>query len=125
MSTEERRIRFRIDFSRILSVLSDQIYQSPLALLRENTQNAFDAIRMRIALGQSFDPAIQVTVSPDSIVIVDNGIGMTVGRDRGKLLVRGLQAAKTRMQHSCRHRRNLRNRSDGKLWHRQRTCRRE
>ena len=34
----------------------------PLALLRENTQNAFDAIRMREALGADFVPVIRVQV---------------------------------------------------------------
>jgi molecular chaperone HtpG len=76
MSTD-RHIAFKVEFSRILELLADQIYQSPLALLRENAQNAFDAIRMRAALGQMFDPSITVTVSSDEIVVVDNGIGMT------------------------------------------------
>ena len=49
MSNVERKIAFKVEFSWILELLADQIYQSPLALLRENTQNAFDAIRMRIA----------------------------------------------------------------------------
>ena len=44
MTSREKRITFKIEFSRILDLLADQIYQSPLALLRENTQNAFDAI---------------------------------------------------------------------------------
>lgn len=75
--SNDRRIAFKVEFSRILEVLADQIYQSPLALLRENTQNAFDAIRMRAALHQTFDPTITVTVSSNEIVVCDNGIGMT------------------------------------------------
>ena len=75
--SSDRHIAFKVEFSRILELLADQIYQSPLALLRENTQNAFDAIRMRAALDQTFDPSITVDVSEDEIVVVDNGIGMT------------------------------------------------
>ncbi len=41
-----KKIAFKVEMSRMLELLADQIYQSPLALLRENTQNAFDAIRM-------------------------------------------------------------------------------
>ena len=72
-----RKIALKVEFSRILELLADQIYQSPLALLRENTQNAFDAIRMREAPPDDFVPSIQVTVTNDLITVFDNGIGMT------------------------------------------------
>ena len=77
MTLAEKKIAYRVEFSRILELLSEQIYQSPLALVRENTQNAFDAIRMREALGQEFDPEIEVTIDADSVTVRDNGIGMT------------------------------------------------
>ena len=77
MTSTERRIPFRVEFARVLELLADQIYQSPLALLRENTQNAFDAIRMREAERQQFAPAIHVTVDGERVVVSDNGIGMT------------------------------------------------
>ena len=77
MTQLERKIAFRVEFSRILELLADQIYQSPLALLRENTQNAFDAIRMREAASQDFEPEIKVTVDNEVVTVVDNGIGMT------------------------------------------------
>ena len=77
MTTPDKRIAFKVEFSRILQLLSDQIYQSPLALLRENTQNAFDAIRIREAHGDAFTPAIHVDVSDDAVIVSDNGIGMT------------------------------------------------
>lgn len=73
----ERHIAFKVEFARVLELLADQIYQSPLALLRENTQNAFDAIRMREALRQTFDATIEVKASSDEVVVIDNGIGMT------------------------------------------------
>ncbi|MGH7705197.1 MAG: ATP-binding protein [Candidatus Dormibacteria bacterium] len=71
------RIPFQVDVSRVIEVLAAEIYQSPLALLRENTQNAFDAVLLRRYLGQEFDPSIEVEVSGDAITIDDNGIGMT------------------------------------------------
>ena len=78
MSTEGKKITFKLELSRMLELLADEIYQSPLSLLRENTQNAFDAIRMREALAdQVFDPAIHVTVDSDRVEVTDNGIGMT------------------------------------------------
>ena len=77
MTSTEKRIAFKVEFSRILALLADQIYQSPLALLRENTQNAFDAVRMRQAEGHQFEPVIHVTVNGEQVVVTDNGIGMT------------------------------------------------
>ena len=77
MNSTERKIAFKVEFSRILELLADQIYQSPLALLRENTQNAFDAVRMREAHGDEFDPVIYVNVGDGQVIVSDNGIGMT------------------------------------------------
>jgi molecular chaperone HtpG len=78
MSDESmERIPFEVDVNRVIEVLSSQIYQTPLALLRENAQNAFDAILLRRHLGQEFLPQIQVSISDDEIAIADNGIGMT------------------------------------------------
>ena len=77
MNSAEKKIAFKVEFSRILELLADQIYQSPLALLRENTQNAFDAVRMREALDDKFEPMIQVNVDDEQIIVSDNGIGMT------------------------------------------------
>jgi molecular chaperone HtpG len=71
------RIPFQVEISRIIEVLARQIYQSPLALLRENTQNAFDAILLRRSRDQSFTPKISIDITSNSIKISDNGIGMT------------------------------------------------
>lgn len=70
-------IPFQIETQRVLELLAKQIYQSPLALLRENTQNAFDAIRQRIHQGDLFQPRIEIKLSPNLITISDNGLGMT------------------------------------------------
>jgi len=70
-------IPFQIETQRVIQLLAKQIYQSPLALLRENTQNAFDAVRQRLHGQSGFSPLIDITLAPDKIVISDNGIGMT------------------------------------------------
>jgi molecular chaperone HtpG len=77
MSEKASRIPFHVEINRIIELLAKQIYQSPLALLRENTQNAYDAVLQRLHLGQSFEPSIEITIAPDRIVVKDNGIGMT------------------------------------------------
>ena len=71
------RIPFQMETQRVVQLLANQIYQSPLALLRENTQNAFDAVRQRLYSQPDFSPLIELTLTPEKIVIADNGIGMT------------------------------------------------
>ena len=77
MSDASNKIPLQVDIQRIIEVLATQIYQSPLALLRENTQNAFDAVLIRQHRGESFEPTITVEITPTEIRIIDNGIGMT------------------------------------------------
>lgn len=76
MSTIDR-IPFHVELNRIIEILAKQIYQSPLALLRENCQNAYDAILMRIHAQDHFEAKIEVSITPSEIQIVDTGIGMT------------------------------------------------
>jgi molecular chaperone HtpG len=72
-------ITFQVETSRVLQILTKEIYDSPLALLRENVQNAYDAIRMRFAGTPSGVAAgrIDVNIGPKEISIADNGIGMS------------------------------------------------
>lgn len=62
-------IPFQIEAQRVIQLLAKQIYQSPLALLRENTQNAFDAVRQRMASGAEFSPRIDIQLAPDRVTI--------------------------------------------------------
>jgi len=77
MSEKASRIPFHVEINRIIELLAKQIYQSPLALLRENTQNAYDAVLQRLHLGQNFEPLIEITIAPEKVIVKDNGIGMT------------------------------------------------
>ena len=70
------KVKLQIEIQKILSVISKDIYDSPYALLRENVQNAYDAILMRQQKDSSFEPLINVEISNTEIVIKDNGIGM-------------------------------------------------
>ena len=81
MSRETEGFAVGIEFKSILEAISKQIYETPLAFLRENAQNAVDALRMQAALNgvSSSIPElfVKITVDPDNCEIVDNGIGMT------------------------------------------------
>src|SRR5689334_25131151 len=73
------RIAFDVQTERILQILSAEIYDSPKAFLRENVQNAYDAILMRCTAQGSpiTDCKIEITIEKKRIIIRDDGIGMT------------------------------------------------
>ena len=73
------RIAFDVDTSRILQILSSEIYDSPKAFLRENLQNAYDAVLMRsTAEGTPLsERQIDVTIDGQMLTVRDDGIGMT------------------------------------------------
>lgn len=75
MATE--LIPFQVETNRILDLLAKQIYQSSFALLRENTQNAYDAILIQRRRVPEFSPHIEITLSQEQIRVADNGVGMT------------------------------------------------
>jgi molecular chaperone HtpG len=72
-------IVFQVETDKILNILTSEIYDSPLALLRENLQNAYDAVRMRLVpLGQPLSEGrIDLTISGKTVSIADTGVGMT------------------------------------------------
>ncbi|QPB24284.1 ATP-binding protein [Rhizobium sp. 007] len=72
-------IVFQVDTPRVLAILANEIYDSPLAMLRENLQNAYDAVRQRFAMDGTLSDGgeIRVTLTDRSVSIVDNGIGMS------------------------------------------------
>ncbi len=70
-----------VDLEQILPILAREIYTSPFAFLRENVQNAFDAIRMQRfrehQAGMSRVHRILITLEGNRLSISDSGIGMT------------------------------------------------
>ncbi len=78
MSGQKERIAFDVETSRILQILASEIYDSPKAFLRENVQNAYDAILMRCtAQNLSIsDRMISIVVDDRSLTVQDDGIGM-------------------------------------------------
>src|ERR1700679_2645489 len=71
-------IVFQVETTRVLAILASEIYDSPLAMLRENVQNAYDATRMRFAPSGTLEPGgrINIQISGNSVSITDNGVGM-------------------------------------------------
>lgn len=77
-NSSPQKLTFQIEVQRVLEILSNDIYDSPYALLRENIQNAYDAVLMRqeIEGKNSFEPNIDIELDDKKVVIADNGIGM-------------------------------------------------
>src|SRR6266478_3492881 len=75
----KERIPFDVETERILQILSSEIYDSPKAFLRENVQNAYDAILMRCsAQGLALASCrITIIVEKARLTVGDDGIGMT------------------------------------------------
>jgi molecular chaperone HtpG len=70
-----------IEFGSVLSAISKQIYETPMAFIRENVQNAVDAVRIQAHRDSADlgDPRyrIDITVKGDCLIVKDNGNGMS------------------------------------------------
>ncbi len=73
------QIKFEVETQRVLEILSREIYDSPLALLRENVQNAYDAVLMRCARDDAdlMTGRVDISFQGSLLGVKDNGIGMT------------------------------------------------
>ena len=81
MTEASTTFKVGIDFESVLRAISKQIYETPLAFIRENVQNAVDAVRIQ-AHRESVDPSsdryrIDINVNNQKIVVRDNGTGMS------------------------------------------------
>lgn len=81
MTEEYSSFQAGIDFESILRIVSKQVYETPLAFIRENVQNAVDAIRIQ-AHRESVDPGderyrIDINVETKEVTVSDNGNGMS------------------------------------------------
>jgi molecular chaperone HtpG len=80
--SEDDGFQVGIEFDSVLAAISKQIYETPLAFIRENVQNAVDALRVQASRQgiPSSDPSLKVHITTDGNIctIVDNGIGMSL-----------------------------------------------
>ena len=81
MSANGSSFQVGIEFESVLRAISKQIYETPHAFIRENVQNAIDAVRIQ-ALRDGLEAndkryRIEVAVEGRSVTVRDNGIGMS------------------------------------------------
>ena len=73
---ETMYVSMEFDAKQMIRLLGNDLYDSPLAMLREKVQNAYDAILERRVLDSEFEPLIKIEITNEQVTIVDNGIGM-------------------------------------------------
>jgi molecular chaperone HtpG len=81
VSDDTTTFEIGIEFDSVLRAISKQIYETPHAFLRENVQNAIDAVRIQ-ALRDASDASeseytIEVVVGASRVSVHDRGIGMS------------------------------------------------
>ena len=81
MTEDKTSFAAGIDFDSILRIISKEVYDTPFAYIRENVQNAVDAIRLRAhregAVPDEGRYRIDVEANEQKITVKDNGIGMS------------------------------------------------
>ena len=81
MSPGNSSFQVGFDFEPVLRAISKQIYETPYAFIRENVQNAVDAIRIQVFRDgpETTDEQyrIDVTIDGQTVTVRDNGIGMS------------------------------------------------
>ncbi|MCM1139408.1 MAG: ATP-binding protein [Muribaculum sp.] len=73
---DTKYVSMEFDAKQMIRLLGNDLYDSPLAMLRENIQNAYDAILERKRIVSEFYPKIEINISDREVNIRDNGIGM-------------------------------------------------
>lgn len=72
------KIAMKFEAKSMLNMLCQSLYDTLLVVLRENLQNAYDAVLMRKHEDASYhNPSISIDVKNGHIVVKDNGIGMS------------------------------------------------
>ena len=72
------KIAIKFEAKSMLNMLCQSLYDTLLVVLRENLQNAYDAVLMRRHEDASYvNPSISIDVKDGHIVVKDNGIGMS------------------------------------------------
>lgn len=62
-----------------MRVLGEALYSTPHVAIRELVQNAHDScVRRRLEAAAAFEPTIRVTVTPGTLIVTDNGAGLTL-----------------------------------------------
>ncbi|WP_051542151.1 HSP90 family protein [Clostridium lundense] len=74
----EQNYNFQVNLDGIISLLSENLYSNPGVYIREVLQNAVDAITAHKKIDNDFEAAINFELFEDTLIIEDNGIGLTL-----------------------------------------------
>ena len=100
MTKDQRSFKAGIDFESVLRIISKQTYETPLAFIRENVQNAVDAVRIQAHReGKAPEDAsyrIDISVKDRVITVRDNGTGMSADDLRNYFWTIGASGKRTK-----------------------------
>ncbi len=83
VNNNEFDLRFKVNLQGIIELLSNHLYSSPKVYIRELLQNAVDAVTARRKNDSGFYGSISIELfepsekNPGTLVVEDNGIGLT------------------------------------------------
>lgn len=91
------REQFQVNLRGIVDILSHHLYSSPRVYLRELIQNGRDAITARQLLEPGIDGRIDLVTEPgsDTLIVRDNGIGLTPDEMRDLLATIGASSKRS------------------------------
>ena len=102
MTKKQTHFQAGVDFNSVLRIISKQVYETPLAFIRENVQNAVDAVRIQMhrdgISAKETNYRIEVVVEEKKIIVRDHGIGMS-GDDLKKFFWTIVRAEKKHRKH--------------------------
>lgn len=82
MSNPKDGMRLGVNIRSITEIFSRALYENPMAFLRENLQNAIDAVRIHAhrkgGYPEDSGPLIEITVDNNTVSVRDRGIGMSL-----------------------------------------------
>ncbi|MFD3157365.1 HSP90 family protein [Haloimpatiens sp. FM7330] len=74
----DKNYNFQVNLDGIISLLSDNLYSNPGVFVREVLQNAVDAITAHKKINKDLEGAINFELYDDTLIIEDNGVGLTL-----------------------------------------------
>jgi molecular chaperone HtpG len=74
----DNNFNFQVNLDGIISLLSENLYSNPGVFIREVLQNAVDAITAHKKIDDSIEGCINFELCHDTLIIEDNGVGLTL-----------------------------------------------
>lgn len=96
----DNNYNFQVNLEGIISLLSENLYSNPGVFIREVLQNAVDAVTAHKKIEENLEGLIDFELFGDTLIIEDNGIGLTLEDIHTFLSVIGQSSKRKNLQES-------------------------